>query len=210
LPSHICCNCTDKLESAYKFKLQVEQADSVLRERLDSLNIKEELFFSHEDVNLSSHRHNIGEITEESLLLKDHMDLLNVEKINERDDLKNLQKETNSIEIEEHEMKDYKIEEKNSHLNQDTEEIKISQDENLQNLNDNQPIHSQDNEQHNQSFGAEVLQEIMLHEINGQERIQELNQTHRLAMYEHNYVAESQTCDVANENHTMNSEVKLD
>ncbi|KAJ8683486.1 hypothetical protein QAD02_019278 [Eretmocerus hayati] len=46
LPSHICSDCDEKLESAYEFKLRVEEADSFLRERSDPINIKEEHTFS--------------------------------------------------------------------------------------------------------------------------------------------------------------------
>lgn len=48
--------CADKLESAYEFKLQVEQADSVLREKYVGGIIKEELFFNEVEVHLDSER----------------------------------------------------------------------------------------------------------------------------------------------------------
>lgn len=106
LPSHICCVCADKLEIAYDFKLQVEQADSVLREKFDSLNIKGELFFNDVDV----HLHNVNrsgnnselmedanyvhadesieemERNSQTGLLKDHLALLQVQKMNEQSD----------------------------------------------------------------------------------------------------------------------------
>lgn len=48
--------CADKLESAYEFKLQVEQADNVLRERYVGGIIKEELFFNEVEVHLDAER----------------------------------------------------------------------------------------------------------------------------------------------------------
>lgn len=56
LPAQVCCVCADKLESAYEFKLQVEQADSVLRERLVGGIIKEELFLNEVEIHLDAER----------------------------------------------------------------------------------------------------------------------------------------------------------
>ncbi|KAK0163344.1 hypothetical protein PV327_007036 [Microctonus hyperodae] len=103
LPSQVCCECADKLESAYDFKLQVEQADSVLRERYDNLHVKDELFFNEVEVDLEGERTESGEIDvdvqyeaaaetlnqhndsvedEKSvLLMKDRLTLLQVEKL---------------------------------------------------------------------------------------------------------------------------------
>ncbi|XP_012542969.2 zinc finger protein 26 isoform X2 [Monomorium pharaonis] len=65
LPAQVCCVCADKLESAYEFKLQVEQADSVLRERLIGGIIKEEEIFLNEvEIHLDTERNdNIEEIS---------------------------------------------------------------------------------------------------------------------------------------------------
>lgn len=64
LPAHLCCICADKLELAYEFKLQVEQADSILRERLLGMNIKEELFLNEVEVDLDAERTDaIGELS---------------------------------------------------------------------------------------------------------------------------------------------------
>lgn len=188
LPSHICYSCTDKLESAYKFKLQVEQADSMLRERLDSLNMKEELFFSDVDVNLSSHRNDVEEITEESLLLKDHMDLLNVQKITEQGDVSQSQ--------------DIKEEDTEKHNNEDLlkneQPMQIQSDEEQQIQRQvGEAIEHMSEEHHHQSFETQELQEIMFKEISHQKEIQEaLNHTQHLAMHEHNYVAEVQSYEV--------------
>lgn len=92
LPTQICCVCAEKLESAYEFKLQVEQADSVLRTKFDCLNVKEELFFNDVEVHLHNvnrdnsseemdHENYIG--TEETGLLKDHLALLQVQKLDQ-------------------------------------------------------------------------------------------------------------------------------
>ncbi|XP_008556329.1 zinc finger protein 160 isoform X1 [Microplitis demolitor] len=94
LPTQVCCECADKLESAYEFKLQVEQADSLLREKYDSLNIKEELFFNEVEVRLENERHDdvtdmvdehyevTGSVSDDKTsLLKDHLALLQVEKL---------------------------------------------------------------------------------------------------------------------------------
>lgn len=64
LPTRVCCICADKLESAYEFKLQVEQADTVLRERFVTMNMKEELFFNEVEVHLEAgeRNENMGEI----------------------------------------------------------------------------------------------------------------------------------------------------
>lgn len=104
LPPRVCNECADKLESAYEFKLQVEQADNVLRERFDG--IKEELFFNEvevhlevdrneaiNDIHLESHYQHAAEVlTEESVneksLLKEQLALLQVEKLVEREQLR--------------------------------------------------------------------------------------------------------------------------
>lgn len=52
----MCCVCADKLESAYEFKLQVEQADSVLRNRFVGGIIKEELFLNEVEIHLDDER----------------------------------------------------------------------------------------------------------------------------------------------------------
>lgn len=56
LPAQVCCVCADKLESAYEFKLQVEQADSVLRNRFIGGIIKEELFLNEVEIHLDDER----------------------------------------------------------------------------------------------------------------------------------------------------------
>ncbi|KZC05076.1 Zinc finger protein 91 [Dufourea novaeangliae] len=101
LPARVCCICADKLESAYEFKLQVEQADTVLRERFVTMNMKEELFFNEVEVHLDAEERNEGieemhienhyETTVESLetisgdekasFLKDQLALLQEEKL---------------------------------------------------------------------------------------------------------------------------------
>lgn len=50
--------CADKLESAYEFKLQVEQADNVLRERLVGGIIKDELFLNEVEIHLDAEKNN--------------------------------------------------------------------------------------------------------------------------------------------------------
>lgn len=105
LPSRVCCLCADKLESAYEFKLQVEQADTVLRERFVTMNIKEELFFNEVEVHLDAGERNEGieemhienhyqnstgslapmSQEEKSSLLKDQLALLQVEKLTENE-----------------------------------------------------------------------------------------------------------------------------
>lgn len=105
LPTHVCCVCADKLESAYDFKLQVEQADTVLRERFVTMHIKEELFFDDVEVHLESGGQNdsISEMQvedhyqssaeslasmsqeEKTSLLKDQLDLLRVDKLDEQE-----------------------------------------------------------------------------------------------------------------------------
>lgn len=63
LPAQVCCMCADKLESAYEFKLQVEQADNVLREKLVGGMIKEELFLNEVEIHLDAERNDsIGEM----------------------------------------------------------------------------------------------------------------------------------------------------
>lgn len=64
LPAQVCCICADKLESAYEFKLQVEQADNVLREKLVGGMMKEELFLNEVEIHLDAERNdNIEEMT---------------------------------------------------------------------------------------------------------------------------------------------------
>lgn len=62
LPAQVCCVCADKLESAYEFKLQVEQADSVLRDRFVGGIIKEELFLNEVEIHLDADRNDIEEM----------------------------------------------------------------------------------------------------------------------------------------------------
>ncbi|XP_076282106.1 uncharacterized protein LOC143209818 isoform X2 [Lasioglossum baleicum] len=105
LPTRVCCICADKLESAYEFKLQVEQADTVLREKFVTMNMKEELFFNEVEVHLEvgernediermhieSHYQNTVETLEtmsgdeKSSLLKDQLALLQVGKLAEQE-----------------------------------------------------------------------------------------------------------------------------
>ncbi|XP_043285163.1 zinc finger protein 91-like [Venturia canescens] len=104
LPAQVCCNCADKLEAAYEFKLQVEQADNILRQRYDGLNIKEELFFNEVEVHLEAERgddvhslnvdvhyqatvdslNSVDTDSQKSSLLKDHLALLEVEKLSKQ------------------------------------------------------------------------------------------------------------------------------
>ncbi|XP_012253228.2 zinc finger protein 729-like [Athalia rosae] len=56
LPAQVCASCAAKLDAAYEFKLQVEQADGVLRERYMSLNIKDELFFNEVEIHLETNQ----------------------------------------------------------------------------------------------------------------------------------------------------------
>lgn len=94
LPSQVCCDCANKLESAYDLKLQVERADNALRERIDKWTIKEELFFNEVEVDLDSERHdeNIsindadGQTihVNKSTLLKDELALQQVEKLSKQ------------------------------------------------------------------------------------------------------------------------------
>ncbi|XP_072766934.1 uncharacterized protein [Anoplolepis gracilipes] len=58
LPSQVCCVCAEKLESAYEFKLQVEQADSVLRDKFVGGIIKEELFLNEVEIHLDDETNN--------------------------------------------------------------------------------------------------------------------------------------------------------
>ncbi|KAG5310290.1 ZFP26 protein, partial [Acromyrmex insinuator] len=58
LPTQVCCMCADKLESAYEFKLQVEQADNVLREKLVGGIIKDELFLNEVEIHLDAEKNN--------------------------------------------------------------------------------------------------------------------------------------------------------
>ena len=213
LPSYICCVCSANLESAYKFKLQVEQADNVLRERLKSLDVKPELFFNDLDVNLTSHRNNVGEISEESLLLKDHMDLLNVQKINASHLYgENIEKSTNAI-IDQQVIESKNDTQENQQLIQHEEQLQMQGEQEMQKIHndhqiqihDGQEIHDITNEQHNQSFGAE-LQE-MIQDLNNQEALQELHHSQQLTMHEHNYVAESQPCDDPTGHDIINTEV---
>ncbi|OXU23554.1 hypothetical protein TSAR_013204 [Trichomalopsis sarcophagae] len=209
LPSHICYDCTDKLDSAYKFKLQVEQADSMLRERLDSLNMKEELFFSDVDVNLPSHRNDMGGITEESLLLKDHMDLLNVQKITHHEDICQSQ-DIKGEDLEEH--KDHQ------QLLENEQHMQLQNDEEMHKIHNEQQIESQvseaiqhvSEEHHNQSFETQELQEMMFKEISHQEEMQDaLNHAQQMTMHEHNYVAEVQACEVPNKDESTIEEFEL-
>jgi len=62
LPAQVCCMCADKLESAYEFKLQVEQADIVLKERLVGGIIKEELFLNEVEIDLDDEQHDTEEV----------------------------------------------------------------------------------------------------------------------------------------------------
>lgn len=66
LPAQVCCVCANKLESAYEFKLQVEQADIVLKERLVGGIIKEELFLNEVEIDLDDERNNTEEETVDS------------------------------------------------------------------------------------------------------------------------------------------------
>lgn len=105
LPTQVCCVCADKLESAYEFKLQVEQADNVLREKFIGINMKEELFFNEVEVHLDTERnHNMTEINvnahyesaatvlpeqteNEKNILKEQLVLLQVEKLTESEEM---------------------------------------------------------------------------------------------------------------------------
>lgn len=62
LPAQVCYMCADKLESAYEFKLQVEQADSVLRDRFVGGIIKEELFLNEVEIHLDERNEDIDEM----------------------------------------------------------------------------------------------------------------------------------------------------
>ncbi|XP_076685347.1 uncharacterized protein LOC143377672 [Andrena cerasifolii] len=119
LPTRVCCICADKLESAYEFKLQVEQADTVLRERFVTMSMKEELFFNEVEVHLETDEpnENMGEMqmenqyaaTTEALesisqeekpsLLKDQLALLQVEKLVEQE--QTMREQDNSPMLEE-------------------------------------------------------------------------------------------------------------
>uniref|UniRef100_A0A1B6J6N9 Protein krueppel n=1 Tax=Homalodisca liturata TaxID=320908 RepID=A0A1B6J6N9_9HEMI len=57
LPQKVCFGCVAKLETAYEFKLQVEQADKVLRSKSETLDIKEK-FFSEEGVSAEADNDN--------------------------------------------------------------------------------------------------------------------------------------------------------
>lgn len=101
LPTQLCYICAEKLELAYEFKLQVEQADSVLREKFLGISIKEELFFNEVEIHLDADRsENVDEMDvsvdyestatalpeqseTEKNLLKDQLMLLQVEKLSE-------------------------------------------------------------------------------------------------------------------------------
>lgn len=66
LPAQVCCMCADKLESAYEFKLQVEQADIVLKERLVGGIIKEELFLNEVEIDLDDEQNDTANETIDS------------------------------------------------------------------------------------------------------------------------------------------------
>lgn len=104
LPNKICCVCAAKLESAHEFKLQVEQADSVLREKCESLNIKAELFFNEVEVHLEAERNETindiqitnsfettndtltgASLTDKPTLLKDQFALLQVQQLGQHE-----------------------------------------------------------------------------------------------------------------------------
>lgn len=192
LPSHICCDCVAKLESAYKFKLQVEEADSVLRERMDSVaglnDVKEEFFFGDVvNVGLAAH----GHVVEESLLLKQHMDLLDDRKITEDvdDELQRAVKKpvvTDEMETEEAGCGG-EMELQLGEIDDQQQEIGMQGD---------------DDERHEESFETQELQDMMLDEMGDEDgRMQELMQAQQqhLAMLEHDYVGEvvQRACGVA-------------
>ncbi|XP_033220205.1 zinc finger protein 91-like isoform X2 [Belonocnema kinseyi] len=175
LPGQVCCVCADKLESAYDFKLQVEQADSVLREKYDTLNIKEELFFNDVEVHLEGERtrtrreiNDNGEYVEttESLhdvgrdtLLKDHLALLQVQKMAEQEsmlqeDVEHLQEHLQEDLQEEHLHEEHLQEE---HLQEEHLQEEHLQEEDLQ--EDLQEEHLQEDH-----LNEEDLQEEHLHE----------------------------------------------
>lgn len=98
LPAQVCYVCADKLESAYEFKLQVEQADNVLRGKLVDGIIKEELFLNEVEIHLDTEQNdNIDEMNigadyestttvlpvESAADLKDHLMILEAEKLAE-------------------------------------------------------------------------------------------------------------------------------
>lgn len=104
LPMQVCCMCAEKLESAYEFKLQVEQADNVLREKFLTMSLKEELFFNEVEVHLDVERNdsieiNVGDDYESTAtvlseqtendknLLKDQLMLLHVEKLTDTEEI---------------------------------------------------------------------------------------------------------------------------
>ncbi|XP_023247341.1 zinc finger protein 845-like [Copidosoma floridanum] len=68
LPSQICCECGDKLDLSYKFKLQVEESHAILKEKFDSFNVKQEFFFHDADVNISCDE-NVEDVTCDDLIL---------------------------------------------------------------------------------------------------------------------------------------------
>ncbi|XP_016922264.1 zinc finger protein 62 isoform X4 [Apis cerana] len=119
LPTRVCWMCADRLESAYEFKLQVEQADTVLREKFVTMNMKEELFFNEVEVHLEAgeQNENIGEMhvendyqsantltsmsrEEKSSLLKNQLTLLQTEKLNEQEE-QSIAEQNSSTVIEE-------------------------------------------------------------------------------------------------------------
>ncbi|KYM97645.1 Zinc finger protein 26 [Cyphomyrmex costatus] len=57
LPTQVCCMCADKLESAYELKLQVEQANNVLREKFMG-RMKDDLFLNEVDMHLHAEKNN--------------------------------------------------------------------------------------------------------------------------------------------------------
>lgn len=89
LPAQVCCMCADKLESAYEFKLQVEQADNVLREKLVSGIIKEELFLNEVEIHLDAERNDSMEEMNVSVDYESATTMLPVESAADKNFLKN-------------------------------------------------------------------------------------------------------------------------
>lgn len=86
MPGRLCCMCAEKLETAYEFKLQVEQADSFLREKCDGIGVKEEIYFNEVEVHLNASAQQVSGDSQQyqqvecprPALLKDHLELLEV------------------------------------------------------------------------------------------------------------------------------------
>ncbi|XP_043466732.1 zinc finger protein 91-like isoform X2 [Leptopilina heterotoma] len=211
LPGQVCCDCADKLEAAYDFKLQVEQADSVLREKFDTLNIKEELFFNDVEVHLEGERTRVrreindnGEYVEatESLhddgrdtLLKDHLALLQVEKIAEQESMlqhgvehlqEQLQEELHEGELEEEDLQEEEqLQEQHlqeQHLQEEHLQEQHLQEQHLQehhlqehHLQEHhlQEHHLQEHHLQEQQMQEEHLQEEHLQEEHLQEQLQD-------------------------------------